>query len=88
MTMQEKIATGLNDVGRDHVAAELDRMGLDWSVSGTCSEIEGKPGFMDITSGGCYDYEISNIAAGMRGYGVFGQIEILADIHVAFEVVT
>ena len=32
MTMQEKIATGLNDVGRDHVAAELDRMGLDWSV--------------------------------------------------------
>ena len=26
MTMQEKIATGLNDVGQDHVAAELDAL--------------------------------------------------------------
>jgi hypothetical protein len=83
--MQEKIATCLNEVGQDHVAAELDRMGLDWSVSGTCSEIEGAPGFMDIASVGSYDYEISDIAMGRLGYGVFGWIEILADIHVTFE---
>ena len=83
---QERFATGLNDAGQAHVAAELDRLGLDWSVSGTCSEIEGKPGFMALTSGGSYDYEISNIDAGKRSYGVFGWIEILADKHVVFEV--
>ena len=85
MNTQEKIATCLNDAGQAHVAAELKRLGLDWSVSGTCSEIEGKPGFMEITFGGSYDYEISNNAAGVRGYGVFGWIEILADRHVTFE---
>ena len=80
------IATGLNDAGQAHVAAELDRLLLDWSVSGTCSEIEGRPGFMDLTAGGSYDYEISNHAHGGRGYGVYGWIEILADKHVTFDV--
>ena len=79
-------ASCLNEAGQAHVAAELNRLGLNWSVSGTCSEIEDKPGFMDLTSGSSYDYEISNSAAGKRSYGAFGFIEILADKHVAFEV--
>ena len=79
-------ASCLNEAGQAHVAAELNRLGLNWSVSGTCSEIEDKPGFMDLTSGSSYDYEISNSAAGKRSYGAFGCIEILADKHVEFEV--
>ena len=79
-------ASCLNEAGQAHVAAELNRLGLNWSVSGTCSEIEDKPGFMDLTSGSSYDYEISNNAAGKRSYGAFGCIEILADKHVVFEV--
>ena len=85
-TAQEPFASCLNEAGQAHVAAELNRLGLNWSVSGTCSEIEDKPGFMDLTSGSSYDYEISNSAAGKRSYGAFGCIEILADKHVEFEV--
>lgn len=82
--MTNVFASNLNESGVAHVASELDRLGLDWDVSATCSDIEQKPGFMGMEPDDRYDYEISNIAAGKRGYGVFGWIDIRQE-HVQWE---
>lgn len=84
MTM---IATGLNAAGQAHVAAELARLNLDWSLEGTCGDIENREGFMGLQPGQSYDYEISNHMAGKTSYGILGYIEIDADAHVRFEAI-
>ena len=63
------IATALNSKGQAHVEAELDAMGLDWSVPATCSEIEEKAGFADILTTGEYRYEITYMMLGKFSYG-------------------
>ena len=85
--MKEFIPTCLNDEGQAHVSAELERIGLDWDVSGVCSEIEQKIGFMHMrrNSDDTYDYEITNNEASssglcQSGYGVYAYIEITTDM--------
>lgn len=77
----------LNETGRKHVAEELARLDLSWDVAATCSDIENKISFGDLVQGrgDGMDYEISNIRAGIKSYGAYGSIEILADEHVYFE---
>lgn len=82
--MENVFASNLNETGASHVANELHRLGLDWDVSATCSEIEEKQGFMELEPSGWYDYEISNTAAGKSGYGAFGWIDIRPE-HVQWE---
>lgn len=82
--MTNVFAAYLNEAGVAHVAEELKRLGLDWDVSATCSEIAEKPGFMDMDQDGSYEYEISSIDAGKRSYGAFGWINI-EPIHVHWE---
>ena len=79
-----KIPSSLNEVGQAHVEARLAEVGLDWSLDRVCSEIEGKSGFMSLTPGDSYEYEISNISAGIKSYGAFAYIEIDADKHVTW----
>ena len=81
--LNEYFAGCLNEAGQAHVSAELQRIGLDWDVSGVCSEIEQKIGFMNMRrdSGDTYDFEITNneaSGAGLcsAGYGVYAYIEI------------
>lgn len=81
-----KIAVALNKSGRDHVEAKLSEFGLNWSLDGTLTDIEGKDGFMSMQPNGSYEYEISNRAAGKSGYGVAHYIEITSDM-IDFEVV-
>ena len=66
-------------------------MGLSVNLDGLFSEIEGKPGFMELEENNLssYDYEISKntgatLGACRPGYGVLGYIEILS-FHVLFE---
>lgn len=84
--MSEYFPAHLNEAGQAHVRAELERLGLDWDVSATCSDIEGKISFGDLTkgNGNTMDYEIRNVDVGKSSYGVFGFIEIEADRHVHF----
>ena len=75
--MGEGYPACLNDAGQAHVGAELERLGLDWDVSATCSDIEDKLSFGNLTKGNgdTMDYDIR----GGRGF-----IEIEADKHVTF----
>jgi hypothetical protein len=80
-----KFACGINADGISHIQSELDRLGLDWDAQAVASEIEEKPGFMEIgTTEDSYEYEISNIQAGKTGYGVHGWITISSE-HVIFD---
>ncbi len=74
--MTQKIATSLNKSGQQHVADELKRLGLEWDLDATCSEIEEKSSFMSLE----YGFDDA-----MYYDTVKGQIEILADEHVNFE---
>lgn len=93
--MTHTFATALNTAGQTHVASEIERLGLGWDVDSTLTEIEGEAGFGDLVQHSddvCY-YEISNNQAaqagvGSAGHGVFATIEILADVHVQFELST
>lgn len=77
--MPSSFPSCLNEAGQEHVARELTRLGLDWDASATCSEIEQLPGFQQLQEG---------IGDGMsyRTRGDHGDIEILADEHVTFDV--
>jgi hypothetical protein len=80
-----KIAMGFNEAGTKHLDAELARLGLDWDRDATATVICGKDGFQDIgVDGACYEYEISNVRAGKKSYGVHGTIEIGPE-HVWFD---
>lgn len=84
-----KYPTALNADGQDHVGRELERIGLDWDVQATCDSIEQTVSFSEVKPGSSdrFSYEISNIAVGKSGYGIFATIEIDADQHVRFETV-
>ena len=82
--MTNVYASYLNKAGINHVAEELDRLGLDWDVEATCADITDTNSFMDMQPGDDCQYEISNIKAGRRGYGAYAFITISSE-HVIWE---
>lgn len=54
------IATALNAKGQAHVGAELARLGLNWSVDATMTEIENMPDFGNVLTVGEVKYETPN----------------------------
>ena len=70
-----EIATALNTNGQNHVAAELDRLGLDWNVDATMSEIEIMADFQNVLIVGEVKYETPR-----------GDIYITADMVMTEEV--
>ena len=82
----------LNEAGQQHVKNEINRLGLNWDVSATITEIEEKMHSLPEKFGrdnDSFDFEISNNTASISkvcqaGYGVFAYIEITSDM-VRFE---
>lgn len=81
-----EVVKGLNKAGVAHVAAELKRLGLEhWDVDATVADIEMKNGFMEMSDGCSYDYEISMNDVRRHSYGPYATIEIVEKDHVTKE---
>lgn len=59
-TEMTTIATALNAKGQAHVTAELARLGLNWNVDATMTEIESMPDFGNVLTVGEVKYETPN----------------------------